>query len=256
MTDLQIVVPMAGEGQRFLDAGYDTPKPLIPICGVPMVVRAVRDLPPAARVVLLVRTAHMETHGLDRVLREHLPEAVIVPVTERTEGQACTVRLAADHLEPAAPVIVAACDNTHLYDRARHDTLLAQDHVEALVWTYRGEPRVMIQPTSHGWVAVDGERVHRVSCKVPISDNPITDHVVSGFFSFARADTMIDAIDRLVASDERVNGEFYMDVVPNILLAEGRGVAVFEVEKYIGWGTPADYEDYRRWERYITRVRR
>ena len=42
---MQIIVPMAGLGQRFVDAGYTVPKPLIPVGGLPMVVRVVNDLP-------------------------------------------------------------------------------------------------------------------------------------------------------------------------------------------------------------------
>ena len=38
---------MAGEGQRFVNAGYNTPKPLIENDGLPMVVQAAKTLPPA-----------------------------------------------------------------------------------------------------------------------------------------------------------------------------------------------------------------
>ena len=252
---IQIVVPMAGEGRRFQDAGYTTPKPLIPVSGTPMVVRAVRDLPSAERVILLVRREHIEQHAVDRELLRHLPEARIVVVEALTEGQACTVRLAADELVPDWPVIVAACDNTHLYDSARHTAAIEQEQVDALVWTYRGHPGVALTPQQFGYVRVDGRRAIEVCCKQTISDNPSNDHVVTGFFTFRRAEQMIDAIDRLVASDQRVVGEFYMDVVPNLLLADGRRVEVFEVQKYIGWGTPADYEDFQKWERYFERIR-
>ena len=37
MSTLQIVIPMAGRGSRFANAGYTTPKPLIPVGGRPMV---------------------------------------------------------------------------------------------------------------------------------------------------------------------------------------------------------------------------
>lgn len=252
---LQIVVPMAGEGRRFQDAGYTTPKPLIPVCGTPMVVRAVRDLPEAERVILLVRREHLERDAFDRELLRLLPEARIVVVEELTEGQACTVRLAADELDPDWPVIVAACDNTHLYDAAQHDAAIEQNDVDALIWTCRGHHSVAISPQQYGYVRVDGNRVTEVRCKQTISDTPSRDHVVTGFFTFRRAGQMIDAIDRLVASDQRVNGEFYMDVVPNLLVADGRRVEVFEVQKYICWGTPADYEDFQKWERYFERIR-
>lgn len=252
----QIVIPMAGQGQRFADADYALPKPLIPVAGIPMVVRVVRDLPDASRVVLLVRTEHIEKFSLDREIKKYLPNAILVPVERLTEGQACTVRLAADFLDPHAPVIVGACDNTHLYSSQALADKMARKDLSCLVWTYRGEPRVQIKPTSYGWVKTykNGALVEKVSCKVPISHEPVKDHVVSGFFSFQSAQLMNDAIDKMVASNDRVNNEFYMDTVPNVLISDGHGVEVFEVEKYIGWGTPDDYEDFLKWEKYCANL--
>jgi len=251
---LQIVVPAAGEGRRFAEAGCEVPKPLVPAAGAPMVVRAVRDLPAADRVVFVVRAEHVRGFQIDEQLRRHFPDCRIVTVEGVTEGQACTVRLAADALEPDRPVIVAACDNTHVYDRAKLARRMADPGVECLIWTYRGDTRVLAAPEQHGWVRVDGDRVIEVSCKKAISDAPLEDHVVSGFFSFRTARGMIDAIDRMVAADVRVRGEFYLDTVPNLLVAEGRDVRVFEVEKYIGWGTPRDLADFEKWERYFAEL--
>ena len=248
---LQIVVPMAGEGRRFREAGYELPKPLIPVAGLPMVVRAIQDLPPAGRVVFVARAEHVREYPVVDVLRRHVPDCRIVTTEGPTAGQAATVRLAADALEPEWPVIVAACDNTHLYDREELTARMADPAVDCLVWTYRGNPRVLVDPGQHGWVRVDGRRVLEVSCKAPVSEEPLADHVVSGFFSFRSARLMIDTIDAMVAAGLRVNDEYYMDMVPNLLIAGGRRVEVFEVEKYIGWGTPADLEDFRKWERYF-----
>ncbi len=248
---LQIVVPAAGEGRRFAEAGYEVPKPLVLAAGLPMVVRAVRDLPPADRVVFVIRAEHVRDFRIDRQLRRHFPECRLVAVEGLTEGQACTVRLAADELEPDWPVIVAACDNTHVYDRAKLAERMGDAATACLVWTYRGDTRVLAAPEQHGWVRVDGDRVLEVSCKKPISGSPLSDHAVSGFFSFRAAREMIEAIDRLVAADLRASDEFYLDTVPNLLVAEGAGVRVFEVEKYIGWGTPRDLADFEKWERYF-----
>jgi len=246
VNSLQVVVPAAGEGRRYAEAGYEVPKPLVPVGGVPMVVRAVRDLPAADRVVFVVRAEHVRHFHIDDELKRHVPGCEIVTVEGLTEGQACTVRLAAEALEADWPVIVAACDNTHVYDRQTLARLMAEPDVECLIWTYRHDTRVLVAPDEHGWVRVDGDRVLQVSCKRPISESPLEDHVVSGFFSFRTARRMIDTIDAMVAADLRVKGEFYMDTVPNLLVAEGLDVRVFEVEKYIGWGTPRDLEDFRR----------
>ena len=67
---------------------------------------------------------------------------------------------------------------------------------------------------------------------------------------------MFESIDRLIDENRRVNSEFYMDVVPNLLIEGGRRVVNFQVEKYIGWGTPQDLEDYLRWQNYFDGVRK
>jgi CTP:phosphocholine cytidylyltransferase-like protein len=50
------LIPMAGEGQRFKDAGFTNPKPLIEVNGLPMIVRALKCLPKALKNILVVRT--------------------------------------------------------------------------------------------------------------------------------------------------------------------------------------------------------
>lgn len=258
---MQLIVPMAGLGQRFAAAGYLTPKPLIEVSGVPMVVRVVRDLPRAERVVFVVHGNHVREFGIDAELRRHLSSAKVVVSPGLTAGQACTVRLAADAIDLDDDVLVAACDATHVYDRARFEALRRNWACDAAVWTYRGEPRVLATPTSFGWVkcreqvsqaseAID-PIVQRVSCKQPISDQLLADRVASGFFWFRSGRVLMDAIDRLVASGERSNNEFYLDVVPNLLIAAGLNVRAFEVDKYIGWGTPEDLREYQQWEKYF-----
>jgi len=252
---LQLVVPMAGLGQRFVDAGYRVPKPLVPVGGVPMVVRAARDLPAASRVVFVTHPDHVAAFGIDRTLLEYFPECRVVVAPGLTLGQACSVRLAVPELDPGEAVLVAACDNSHVYDPAAFAALTAIPGVECVIWTYRRDPRVLARPTAHGWVAADGAgRVERVSVKVPLSPTPMSDHAVSGTFWFRSAKLMADGIDDLVRRGEQVNGEFYLDAVPNGLIREGRDVRVFEVDKYVGWGTPHDLDDYERWATYFGRA--
>jgi NDP-sugar pyrophosphorylase family protein len=250
---MQLVVPMAGLGQRFVDAGFALPKPLLPVDGLPMVVRAVADLPPVETAVFVVHPEHVRRHHIDGFVAEHVANCRIIVAPGLTAGQACTVRLAAAELDPLRSVLVAACDNSHLYDANRFEELAADPRIDCLIWTYRHDTRVLERPEAHGWVktrpgSID---VETVSCKRPISTAPLEDHVVSGCFWFRSAQTLIDGIDALVAVGERINNEFYLDVVPNMLLAAGGRVCVFEVEKYIGWGTPHDLADYQRWQRYF-----
>ena len=54
--------------------------------------------------------------------------------------------------------------------------------------------------------------------------------------------------------DIRVNGEFYVDSCVNELLEMGLKVKVFEIDHYIGWGTPNDYQTYKYWQSFFHKV--
>ena len=105
-------------------------------------------------MIFLARTEHLEKFPLLEELRRHVPGCEVVAVGELTAGQACTVRLAAEYLNKDWPVIVAACDNTHLYDRQRLAAAMADPAVECLIWTYCNDTRVLANPAHHGWVEV------------------------------------------------------------------------------------------------------
>ena len=44
MRTLHVIMPMAGEGSRFLKEGWTTPKPLIELKGVPLFMRATNSV--------------------------------------------------------------------------------------------------------------------------------------------------------------------------------------------------------------------
>jgi dTDP-glucose pyrophosphorylase len=246
-----LILPMAGLGQRFADAGYREVKPLIPVDGQPMVVAAARDLPAMARTVFVQRK---DLPGLDRIQAEldaSFPGCTQVVLDGPTDGQARTVALGlrlAD-VDLSAPVVVGACDNGLLYDAAAHAQALGE--ADALLWGMVGHPGAALHPRMYGWIDADAERrVRGVSVKVPLAD-PSTDPAVVGTFSFARAGDLLDACDALFARDGRVRGEFYLDSAVTDLIAAGRDVRLFAVDHYEGWGTPDDLATHRYWQRFF-----
>jgi len=90
---LNIVVPMAGRGQRFKEVGYDLPKPLIPIHGVPMIKVVIDNVRPRTphRFVFIVLREHLQPLQPAGVVAAVAPGAGIVALDGVTEGAACTV---------------------------------------------------------------------------------------------------------------------------------------------------------------------
>ncbi|KKL04319.1 hypothetical protein LCGC14_2617280, partial [marine sediment metagenome] len=60
---MKIVIPMAGEGSRFSEAGYTVPKPLIEVSGKPMIQKVVENLPFDADFIFLVRQEHLDQYN-------------------------------------------------------------------------------------------------------------------------------------------------------------------------------------------------
>jgi len=234
---------MAGAGQRFVDAGYRIPKPLIPVDGTPMVIRAARSLPAADKWIFVCREEHLRTSDLANVLKREFPNTEIVSTPTLTEGQACTCLLARQLLEPDDYLTIGACDNAMFYDKAKLESLMRDPATDALVWTFKNNPAVLQNPKMYGWVATDADdNASKVSCKIPISDNPIKDHAVIGAFSFRRAGDFVRLADKMIAANRRIKNEFYIDEEMQVAIEAGLRVKAFLVDKYICWGTPQDLE--------------
>ncbi len=134
---LNIVMPMAGRGKRFADAGFAQPKPLIPIYGKPMTEVVIQNLRPSAphRYIFLILREHAESFGFDAHLREWAPGCEIVFVDQVTEGAACTVLLAKKFIDTEQPLMIANCDQW--VDIRIDDYLAALDakHADGLIMT-------------------------------------------------------------------------------------------------------------------------
>ena len=193
------LIPMAGAGQRFADVGYTLPKPLIPVAGKPMIVRAAGCLPKPDQWIFVCRQEHIAEAQIDCELRKLFTPAEIISVDRLTEGQACTCLLAKDKLASGAVLTIGACDNAMNYDPAHFEAAISAPDCDALIWTFRNNPAVLQDPRMYGWVDADAAgRVRRVSVKIPISDKPMNDHAVIGAFTFKRAKNFVDAAEAMI----------------------------------------------------------
>lgn len=240
------LIPMAGEGQRFRDAGYMTPKPFLPIDGVPMVVRAASMLPAADRWIFIARKNHMEEYNGREILLNYFPGAEFVLLEHPTEGQACTCMTARELIPDDAALTIGTSDNGMRYSGEAWERLFRSPDVGGCIWTFRHNPAVLKKPEAYGWVETvpGGDRALRVSCKCALPGNPLENHAVIGSFSFRRAGDFFRGVETMIAHNHRIGKEFYADVAADYAIRNGCRLHVFEVDEYLCWGTPSDYETY------------
>ena len=91
---MNVLIPMAGAGKRFLDAGYMFPKPLIEIDNKPMIQIVIESLNLDANYIFIIQKDHQKKFNIKSVLNILKPNCKIIELDHLTEGAACTTLLA------------------------------------------------------------------------------------------------------------------------------------------------------------------
>jgi NDP-sugar pyrophosphorylase family protein len=241
MSLLNVVMPMAGRGKRFADAGFTKPKPLIPIGGRPMIEIVIANLRPSRphRFVFLILREHAEAFGFDAYLRSWSPGCEIRYIERVTEGAACTVLLARDLIDSRDPLMIANCDQ---WVDINIDSYLAVGDAPGI------DGVIMTMTSDHPkWSYVRFDDSGRI-CEV-VEKKVVSNEATVGIYNYRHGRDFVRAADRMIAANLRVNGEFYVAPAYNELLAEGQRIVPFNVGREFagmyGLGTPADLAWFR-----------
>jgi len=238
-----VVLPAAGLGQRFTDAGYATPKPLLEVSGRPMILQALDDLPcgEEARVIL-----RRDMPGAAEIAASLPASACPVWLDGPTDGQARSVSLALGPEDDERRLTIGACDGGLVYDPAAFRAAMAD--ADLLVWVRIGHAAALANPRAYGWIVTnaDGSPARAVVKADPQDPGAGT---IVGSFTFRRAGDFRRCFERMVARNGRVRDEFYADTLVEDALAMGLRVRCFPVQAWLCWGTPAEYETFRYWQR-------
>lgn len=246
---MNILIPMAGAGSRFKKEGYKNSKPLILVNENPMVVEATNHLPKGDKYIYICMSNNIENDHVDKLIKKHYPDSQFIVVKKLTDGQASTCLLAKDEINNNEELIIGACDNGMIWDTKKF--LFEKKDADCLVWTFRNNVTVKNNPKAYGWVELNYKKeAKRVSVKSPISNNPTSDHAIVGTFWFKKGKYFVDAAEKMINKNRRINNEFYVDECINEIIQSGLKAKVFEVDKYICWGTPNDLKIYEYWQQF------
>lgn len=238
---IQIVIPMAGSGSRFVAAGYKKPKPFIDVLGKTMIERVLDNLHcDGAKFILIARKEHImqEKETVEKIKAHYNTEFVFVEYL--TQGAACTVLLAKPLIDNEKPLVIANSDQIvdicfqdfvdDCFARQLEGSIMTfQDPTKDKKWSFA---RVNHQ-----------ELVEEVREKEPISDIATV-----GIYLFASGSDFVQAAEEMMANNDRVNGEFYVCPTYNYLVRQKRKIGIYAInfQRMHGTGTPQDLETYLR----------
>ena len=234
---LNVVIPMAGAGSRFAQAGYTFPKPLIEVVERPMIQHVVENLAIEANYIFIVQKSHREEYNLDTLLNMIAPNCKIVEVDGLTEGSACTVLLARDLIDNDDPVFFANSDQHVEWDSTRFMYQMQETGVDGSIVTFKAtHPKWSFAKIEDGYVTEVAEK------------NPISDNATVGFYYFKHGSDFVKYADQMIEKNIRTNGEFYLCPVFNEAIGDQKRISAYSADAMWGLGTPEDLDHFHLME--------
>ena len=229
---LNVLIPMAGAGSRFAEAGYVFPKPLIEVKGKPMIQVVVENLNIDANFIYVVQKEHREKYNLDTLLNLITPGCKIVETNGMTEGAACTALLAKDHIDVDAPLFFANSDQFVEWDSNEFLYKMNETNVDGGIVSFKAtHPKwSFAKVDENGFVTEVAEK------------NPISDIATVGYYYYKHGSDFVKYAEQMIKKDVRVNGEFYICPIFNELIADNKKIKTFDIPKMWGIGTPTDLQ--------------
>lgn len=233
--DLAVIIPAAGKGQRFKDAGYATPKPFMPVNGKSMLLSVVENLGVSSSIGFVVQ----EDHNTQERSAELRKTGSVVLLHEYTSGTAWTCLIACEALGindcPARPLLIANSDQILEWDHIAFYYFCQNTSLDGVIVVFDCPEK------SERWsyCEVNDGLVSRVTEKDPISEVANV-----GVFFWKKSSDFVKYAERMIVQNRRVNGEFYLAPVYNLAIEDGKKIGVFRVDKFHSLGTPEDYTKY------------
>jgi len=231
---MNVLIPMAGAGSRFQQAGYTFPKPLIDVRGKPMIQVVAENLNVEATFTYVVQKEHREKYNLDTLLNLITPKCNIVEVEGVTEGAACTTLLAKEFINNDQPLLMANSDQFVEWDSNEFMYKMVEQDLDGGIVSFKAtHPKwSFAKVDSHGYVTEVAEK------------NPISDIATVGIYYWKKGSDYVKYAEQMIQKNIRVNNEFYVCPVFNEAIEDGKRIKTFDVPNMWGLGTPEDLKYY------------
>ena len=242
MRPLHIIMPMAGEGRRFVQEGWKIPKPLIELNGKPLFMRAIHSVHIDNALIkysFVVRKEHIDKYGIDEKIKFFLPQANIFYVDKSTRGAVETCLVAEEVIREEESILVMDCD---LEFRSNGFLQNIKEILNQPIQIVNGGLLVSFESTDprFSYAEVDeNDVVIRTAEKEVISN-----HALCGAYFFSSANGFLKAAHSLLSESVFSKPEYYVSLLYNYLLANGETVKLETMEEYYSYGTPEELKRY------------
>lgn len=251
---MQIIVPMSGMGQRFVDAGYKTPKPLIEMNGIPIIEHVVNMFPGEEDFIFICNSKHLKETNMRETLKRIAPKGKIVEIPPHKKGPVYAVYQIKDMIRDDEEVIVNYCDFACYWDYKDFLNHTRNRNADGAVPAYKGFHPHMLGTTNYAFMRDDKQWMLEIKEKEPFTDNRMQEYASMGTYYFKTGSNVKKYFKQLMDEDINLKGEYYVSLIYNLLVKDNLKVSIYDVQHMLQWGTPQDVEEYNEWSKYFEEI--
>ena len=260
--DMQILIPMTGNGSRFVNKGYSRLKPFIEVHGRPIIEWVVKMFKGDEHLInFICRESHLnEFDYLESELIRIAPEGRIISIKDwEKKGPVMDTLKAVSLLNLNGPILISYCDYYMHWNYKKFKSDLKDLDCDGSIPCYSGfHPHLLPKQNLYGSCKVDKEEyLIQIKEKHAWNEDKTKDFNSPGVFYFKDASMLKKYCKELIQSNEHINEEFYMSLPFNYLVRDGLKVwCPSNIDYFCQWGTPEDLEDYLFWINAIGKIKK
>ena len=204
-----LLLPIAGKAQRFIDQGYTMPKPLIMVKDKHVIDMAVGSIDITdCNLIFAVRLDHINNFSIDAILKQKFGEDIkIVVIDKVTDGSISTCLLAEDLINNDTPLIIYTPD---VYFQDQFDPNSIDSELDGFILTFKANS------PAHSYVSLDENNLAlRTAEKEVISSNAAV-----GVYYYKTGKMFVEYAKETLDKNIRTNGEFYICPMYNLMIRD------------------------------------
>ncbi len=233
---MNIVIPMAGRGERFRKDGYDKPKPLIEFCGKTMIEYAIESLGLEANFIFIVY--NYSDNSLNKKLKKILNQYSknIITIDYITEGPASSALLASDFINNDESLLITNCDQIMNWDNQAFIKFINESNLDGVVVTYDSNT------SKNSYVRINENNLALKFAEKEV----ISNYSLNGIHYWKCGKYFVDSANKMIKKNIRCNNEFYISLTYNQMIESDMKVGIYHIDssQHNAVGTPEDLEKY------------
>jgi len=189
------------------------------------------------RFIFICQAEHILNYPLRALLERKAPGCIIIEANKVTEGSACSVLLAKQHINNADQIMIANCDQYINVDINQYLDSFNPD-IDGLIMT--------MKENSNKWSYIELNSQNDIIRVV--EKEVVSNQATVGIYNFRHGADFVNAAEMMIDKNLRVNNEFYVAPSYNEMIAVGKKIGYFNIgslgKGMHGLGTPEDLQNF------------